>query len=102
MNAYELELPPTIQDLVDFGAQDTTVPFQEFQLKSGEGKSRTAILFPSSGTTGAPKLILVSHYAFIANVLQAAVHDKSGCGPRRYNPGQVSCAGEPSPGRLEI
>lgn len=83
-------LPPTVQEIVEFGTQSS---FTEFRLEPREGRTKIAILFPSSGTTGAPKLIALSHYAFIANIVQAVAHDNSGKGPRRYNPGEVSGAG---------
>ncbi|KAJ7447108.1 acetyl-CoA synthetase-like protein [Mycena galericulata] len=93
-----LETPATVEELVDFGARRSgLIPFTEFQLAPGEGKSKAAILFPSSGTTGSPKLILISHYAFIANILQAAAHDRAArrLGFGRYNPGEISCAALP-------
>jgi 4-coumarate--CoA ligase len=93
LNVVATHFPPTVQELADFGAQYTPLPFMDFKLKTGEGQSKAAILFPSSGTTGSPKLIAVSHYAFIANILQAVAHDRAGNVPRRYNPGDVSCAG---------
>ncbi|KAJ7222150.1 acetyl-CoA synthetase-like protein [Mycena pura] len=93
--ALPLELPFTVQDLVESGAQRTgAFAFTEFELKPGEGKSKVAILFPSSGTMGSPKLILISHYAFIANILQAAAYDR-GSGLNCYNPGDISCAALP-------
>ncbi|KAJ7153580.1 acetyl-CoA synthetase-like protein [Mycena crocata] len=91
------DAPLTVQDMVDIG-MDCDVPFCEQELGPEEGKTKTAILFPSSGTTGIPKLISVSHHAFIANILQAAVYH-AGNGKeaipvarRRYKPGDVSLA----------
>ncbi|KAF8146903.1 acetyl-CoA synthetase-like protein [Mycena galopus ATCC 62051] len=90
--------PLTIQDLVNIGLESDPSSFREQRLGPEEGKTKTAILFPSSGTTGVPKLISVSHYAFIANVLQAAVYN-AGTGKetipvaqRRYKSGDVSLA----------
>ncbi|KAF7362281.1 Acetyl-CoA synthetase-like protein [Mycena venus] len=92
------DAPSTIQELVNLGLDSDPSSLCEFRLGLEEGKTRTAILFPSSGTTGVPKLISVSHYAFIANVLQAAVYN-AGTGKepipvadRRYKPGDVSLA----------
>ncbi|KAK7057601.1 acetyl-CoA synthetase-like protein [Favolaschia claudopus] len=97
-NTTPIDAAPSIQDLVEFGMVSSPETFVEFNLGPEEGKTRTAILFPSSGTTGVPKLISVSHYAFIANVLQAAVYN-AGTGKeripvaqRRYKPGDVSLA----------
>jgi 4-coumarate--CoA ligase len=96
LNTVATFFPLTVQELVDSGAPESDrASFVEFKLQSEQGRSKVAILFPSSGTTGSPKLIAVSHFAFIANILQAAAHDRIGTAPRRYNPGQVSCAGEP-------
>ncbi|KAJ7350573.1 acetyl-CoA synthetase-like protein [Mycena albidolilacea] len=90
--------PLTIQELVNIGLDSDPSSFREHRLAAGEGKTKTAILFPSSGTTGVPKLISVSHYAFIANVLQAAVYNAGTAketipvARRRYRPGDVSLA----------
>ncbi|KAJ7876161.1 acetyl-CoA synthetase-like protein [Mycena olivaceomarginata] len=90
--------PLTIQELVNIGLDSDPSSFREHRLAAGEGKTKTAILFPSSGTTGVPKLISVSHYAFIANVLQAAVYNAGTAkepipvARRRYKPGDVSLA----------
>ncbi len=47
------DAPLTVQDLVDTGLNsDTSSGFSEQVLGPEEGKTRTAILFPSSGTTG--------------------------------------------------
>ncbi|KAF8920769.1 acetyl-CoA synthetase-like protein [Mucidula mucida] len=93
------DAPLTVQDLVDTGLNsDTSSGFSEQVLGPEEGKTRTAILFPSSGTTGIPKLISVSHHAFIANILQAAVYhagtskETIPVAQRRYQPGNISLA----------
>jgi hypothetical protein len=44
--------PLTIQDLVDIGNGSDSSSFCERVLGPEEGKTKTAILFPSSGTTG--------------------------------------------------
>ncbi|KAH9927930.1 amp dependent CoA ligase [Epithele typhae] len=44
--------------------------FVEPQLKPGEAKTRLALLFFSSGTTGRPKAVMIPHYAVIANCVQ--------------------------------
>lgn len=83
----------SIHDLIDY-AEDCRdfSGLTEKRLAEGEGKTKIAVYFNSSGTTGIPKIIGVTHYAFIANILQAVYHDKSThC--RRYRPRDVSCAG---------
>ncbi|KZT64337.1 acetyl-CoA synthetase-like protein [Daedalea quercina L-15889] len=40
------------------------------RLRRGEGKTKIAFLSFSSGTTGKPKAVCISHYAPIANVIQ--------------------------------
>lgn len=93
------ENPKTVEDLIQFGLKhEKCHQFKERKLCKGEGLKKMAFLFPSSGTTGIPKLIQLSHYAFIANVLQAVVHDAgSASNPipferRRHHPGDVTCA----------
>jgi len=70
-DASSTSLYPTISSLVDEGlAQQTT--FVERRLKPGEGKTKLAFLSFSSGTTGKPKAVCISHYGPIANVIQMA------------------------------
>ncbi|KAF8558343.1 acetyl-CoA synthetase-like protein [Imleria badia] len=69
--------------------------FIERKLKPGEAKSRVAFLNFSSGTTGKPKAVAISHYAPIVNVIQMAIHNKinrDDCAweDRRYRPGDVA------------
>ena len=46
----------------------------EPRLKKGEGKTKLAFLLFSSGTTGRPKAVMISHHAVIANCVQMAQH----------------------------
>ncbi|KAG8214730.1 hypothetical protein J3R82DRAFT_9818 [Butyriboletus roseoflavus] len=69
--------------------------FVERKLKPGEAKSKIAFLNFSSGTTGKPKAVAISHYGPITNVIQMAVHNKinqNDCAweDRRYRPGDVA------------
>ncbi|KAF8133972.1 amp dependent CoA ligase [Boletus edulis] len=69
--------------------------FLERKLKPGEAKSKIAFLNFSSGTTGKPKAVAISHYAPIVNVIQMALHNKinrDDCAweDRRYRPGDVA------------
>ncbi|KZP31139.1 phenylacetyl-CoA ligase [Athelia psychrophila] len=61
--------------------------FRERTLTAGEGKTKLALLSFSSGTTGKPKAVAITHYAVIANIIQMAVHQKG-----RFQPGDVSLA----------
>jgi long-subunit acyl-CoA synthetase (AMP-forming) len=65
----------TVQQLIDEGRKSKS-PFAPLRLAKGEGKKRLAFLSYSSGTTGLPKGVMISHYNIISNVLQMAVHGK--------------------------
>ncbi|KAJ7069962.1 phenylacetyl-CoA ligase [Mycena amicta] len=72
-------------------------PIRERILEPGEGKTKLALLSFSSGTTGRPKAVAISHFALIANVLQLAAHSRINedgikWEDRRYRPGDV-CIG---------
>ncbi|KAL0062143.1 hypothetical protein AAF712_010985 [Marasmius tenuissimus] len=64
----------TISQLLEEGQSLPSPP--EIKLSPGEGKERIAFLNASSGTTGPPKVIQISHHSVIANVLLTAVHNK--------------------------
>ncbi|OSC99660.1 acetyl-CoA synthetase-like protein [Trametes coccinea BRFM310] len=59
----------TVTDLVLDGLAKPR-SWVEPRLKPGEGKTKLALLFFSSGTTGRPKAVMIPHYAVIANVVQ--------------------------------
>lgn len=80
---------PTIDELVQAGLSKPAV-YEERRLKAGEAKTKLAFLCFSSGTTGKPKAVAVSHYAMVANVLQVRL--AIGKAPR-YVPGDVSLGG---------
>ncbi|KAJ7799292.1 hypothetical protein B0H14DRAFT_2617221 [Mycena olivaceomarginata] len=46
------------------------------QIGPGEGATKIALLCPSSGTTGLPKIVAIPHFAVIANVLQIAAQNR--------------------------
>lgn len=59
----------TLGDLVKEGLIQPK-RYIEPRLKPGEGKTKIALLFFSSGTTGRPKAVMIPHYAVIANCVQ--------------------------------
>ncbi|KAJ7785348.1 hypothetical protein DFH07DRAFT_935096 [Mycena maculata] len=66
----------TLQDVVELGYSiKETCQFTEFKFRPGEGKTKATLYFPSSGTTGAPKMVAIPHSSFIANIIQTAAHD---------------------------
>ncbi|KAI0324151.1 acetyl-CoA synthetase-like protein [Cubamyces sp. BRFM 1775] len=63
----------TVDALVKEGlAQPKT--WVELRLKPGEGKTKLALLFFSSGTTGRAKAVMIPHHSVIANVIQMKQH----------------------------
>ncbi|KAF8891414.1 phenylacetyl-CoA ligase [Infundibulicybe gibba] len=89
-------LPYTsIEDLVREGR--SAPDFTEMTFKQGEAKTTTAFLCFSSGTTGKPKAVCISHYNLICNVIQVAtfnrIHEEyAPWDDRRFRPGDV-CSG---------
>ena len=65
----------TIEQLIQSGRQSTRT-LEPLVLKKGEGKTRLAFICYSSGTTGLPKGVMISHYNVISNVLQMTLHGK--------------------------
>lgn len=76
----------TVQELVAAGLSKLPV-FEERRLRPGEAKTKLALLCFSSGTTGKPKAVSVSHYAMVANIIQNKL--AIGKAPR-YAPGDVA------------
>ncbi|EAU92729.2 AMP dependent CoA ligase [Coprinopsis cinerea okayama7 len=64
---------PTLNELVEFGARRPE-NYCAVRFKPGEARSTVALLSFSSGTTGKPKAVAISHYSVIANVIQMATH----------------------------
>jgi len=58
-------------------------PLVPLKLSKGEAKKRLAFICYSSGTTGLPKGVMISHYNVIANVLQIALLFKDFDGAKR-------------------
>ncbi|KAG1879088.1 hypothetical protein F4604DRAFT_1954267 [Suillus subluteus] len=68
--------------------------FVERRLRKGEAKTKVAFLSFSSGTTGKPKAVAISHFAPIVNVIQMAEQQKvnKNYAPweeQRFRPGDV-------------
>lgn len=57
-----------VQDVLALGETSSQLP--KWNLSPGENKTRLAFLSFSSGTTGKPKGVMISHHNVIANTLQ--------------------------------
>lgn len=64
-----------VEDLVQAGLKAHR-SFTEYIFARGGAKDKAALLCFSSGTTGRPKAVAISHYAFIANLMQFVVHNE--------------------------
>ncbi|KAF5323577.1 hypothetical protein D9611_005726 [Ephemerocybe angulata] len=62
-----------VEELVSFGA-GRPENYKPVRLQPGEGRSALAFLALSSGTTGKPKAVVISHFNVIANVIQMGAH----------------------------
>ncbi|KAM6493631.1 hypothetical protein JOM56_009992 [Amanita muscaria] len=83
----------TVDELVALGTEKKS-DFQERELGPGEAKTKLALLSFSSGTTGNPKAVAITHYGIIANIIQLAAHNRVNedyCAweDRRFRPGDV-------------
>lgn len=88
---YIMQLPPhvtpgmsnpghtTLDDLVKTGTSLPRQPASDRNWSRGEGGRRTAFLCYSSGTSGLPKGVMISHKNVIANTLALVTHE----GPTR-------------------
>ncbi|PWY79140.1 acetyl-CoA synthetase-like protein [Aspergillus heteromorphus CBS 117.55] len=85
---YLLELPPPLTAGIQAPAQYKTVSqfieqgkslprLERLKWTAGEGARRTAFLCYSSGTSGLPKGVMISHRNVIANVLQISAFESS-------------------------
>ncbi|KAL0951462.1 hypothetical protein HGRIS_008150 [Hohenbuehelia grisea] len=83
-----------VDDLIEFGVSRKP-NFIERRLSPGESKTKLAFFNFSSGTTGKPKAVAISHYSVVANVIQMAVHlklDEKDPKARSMSPGDVAIA----------
>ncbi|CAH0054955.1 unnamed protein product [Clonostachys solani] len=68
-------VPPSIDDLV---AEGRTLPaVKPLSWTKGQGARQVAYLCYSSGTSGLPKAVKISHFNIIANILQIAAFEGS-------------------------
>ncbi|KAK3717602.1 hypothetical protein LTR37_005668 [Vermiconidia calcicola] len=65
----------TINDLIEAGSNLPHQPASDEEWSKGEGARRTAFLCYSSGTSGLPKGVMISHRNVIANTLQIITHE---------------------------
>ncbi|KAG6829464.1 hypothetical protein H0H92_004426 [Tricholoma furcatifolium] len=66
---------PSIHNLIQDGVGNNG-EIKERVFDAGEGKKKIALLSWSSGTTGKPKAVAISHYGLIANIIQMAAHNQ--------------------------
>jgi len=72
--------------------------FQGLKLMPGEARKKVAFLCFSSGTTGKPKAVVLTHYGLIANIVQMADHARvtdPKCTNKGLAPGDVAIAVSP-------
>ncbi|UPK95250.1 hypothetical protein LCI18_006185 [Fusarium solani-melongenae] len=65
----------TFQSLLDLGKP--CLPLEPLKWGKGQGASQIAFICFSSGTSGLPKGVMISHRNIIANVMQLAVLERS-------------------------
>ncbi|KAI0752713.1 acetyl-CoA synthetase-like protein [Daedaleopsis nitida] len=83
-----------LQTLVSMGLREPQ-QYTDLRFQPGEAKKKLALLSFSSGTTGKPKAVMISHFSIIANTWQMAhylhLNDESVPMERRaYRPGSVT------------
>ncbi|KAJ7484530.1 amp dependent CoA ligase [Mycena latifolia] len=88
----------TVAGLISYGLSLGSAPLgRGRRLREGEGRTKIAFLSSSSGTTREPKILAISHFAVLANVIQVATHCRvneayTNWEDRRFRPGDI-CLG---------
>jgi acyl-CoA synthetase (AMP-forming)/AMP-acid ligase II len=79
----------SVAEILEEGKRQSALETQ--QWTKGEGKRRCAFICYSSGTSGLPKGVMISHYNVIANTMQICAtddlsreHEKAGPGEDKY------------------
>lgn len=70
--------PFICSQVIVFGEAEGYIPFESllahedtfYTIPEANWKHTTCVLFSSSGTTGFPKACQMSHFAFVANMMQ--------------------------------
>ncbi|KAJ7723394.1 amp dependent CoA ligase [Mycena metata] len=100
-NIESADLTPdlsTVTGLTSYGLSlDSAILGRGRRLREGEGRTKIAFLSPSTKTTGKPKILSLSHFSVVANVVQVATHCRmneayTSWEERRYRPGDVCLA----------
>ncbi|TBU58568.1 phenylacetyl-CoA ligase [Dichomitus squalens] len=86
---------PSIESLIQHTGQPRS--YTEKVLEAGQAKTTIAFLCFSSGTTGKPKAVSISHFNVICNVIQCATFNRisepyARREERRFRPGDI-CSG---------
>ncbi|KAF8315904.1 amp dependent CoA ligase [Clavulina sp. PMI_390] len=71
---------PTVEYLIQRGLGDLNADgakFVEWMPKGDEAKSRVSLYLSSSGTSGKPKLVALSHFGLTTNIIQTAAGHRS-------------------------
>ncbi|KAF2107780.1 phenylacetyl-CoA ligase-like protein [Lophiotrema nucula] len=84
------EAPKGMKTVDDFIREGSKLPrLEPLNWDSGDGANKTAFLCYSSGTSGLPKGVMISHRNVIANTLQIAAYEK-GYRDTKIQPGTQS------------
>ncbi|KAL0581188.1 hypothetical protein V5O48_000878 [Marasmius crinis-equi] len=85
-----LDGTPSIVDLIR--SQKSKAGSMSFHgIRPREGlANKVAALCLSSGTTGLPKVVRITHRAFMANIIQMATHTRIGPGTPGLRPGDIA------------
>ncbi|PWY93977.1 acyl-CoA synthetase [Aspergillus sclerotioniger CBS 115572] len=79
----------TLEQLITTGRNLPALPALNWQ--PGQGRRQPAYLCYSSGTSGVPKGVLITHYSTIANILQFKQYDEASGARTPHQPAITSC-----------